>query len=230
MWNTYNLNEQIQSLLKAYPSLAITKTDLKQIRLKGTINIYRSACNYTLSKDYRIEIFLPVSDSALPKIMCTDNSVDINYPHRYVDGTLCLETDTAIKFRFINGFDLVAWMNEYVETYFFSYEYYTRYGHFPFGDRSHGFLGVIESYQDIFEEQDYIKICALLKYAAKNSYRGHIKCPCGSGLPLRKCHGEQLFSHMVDLQKKSIIQNDYNMICKEVLAIESAKFNSNTPK
>lgn len=230
MWNTYNLDEQIQLLLNHYPSLSIAETDYKQIRLKGTISIYRSACNYTLCKDYAVELFIPVSATELPKIKCTDNSIDVNYPHRYTNGTLCLETDTTIKFRFIDGFNLVDWMDEYVEIYFFSYEYYMRYGRFPFGERSHGFIGIIESYRDIFNETDYGKIYALLQYSAENSYHGHIECPCGSGLRLRKCHGSYLFPHMTDMRKKHIIQNDYNTIRKEVLAIESARRNSNTPK
>lgn len=230
MWNTYNLDEQIQHLLNHYPSLAIVETDFKQIRLIGTISIYRSACNYTLCKDYTIELFIPISDSELPKIKCTDNSIDVNYPHRYTNGMLCLETDTTIKFRFIDGFNLVEWMDEYVETYFFSYEYYMRYGHFPFGERSHGFIGIVESYQDIFNETDYGKIYALLQYSAEHSYHGHVDCPCGSGLRLRKCHGLYLYPYMTDMRKKHIIQNDYNTIRKEVLAIESARRNSNTPK
>lgn len=230
MWNTTNLDEQINILLNHYPQITITETDSNQIRLYGTININRSACNYTLQKDYLIEILLPTSDAELPKIKVLDNAIDKSYPHQYKDGTLCLETDTAVKFRFIDTFNLTEWLDEYVEPYFFSYEYYCRFGHFPFGERSHWILGLIETYQDIFNEQDYFKAYSLVEYAGTKNYVGHEECPCGSGLRLRKCHGPFLFPYMTDLRKKQIIQDDLDIIRKEVIAYESQKRNSKKTK
>ena len=140
MWNTNNLKEQVNDVLSQYPQLTVDETDSNQIRLYGTINVNRSACNYTLQKNYLIEILLPDSDKELPKIKSVDNCIDKSYPHQYKDGTLCLETDGTVKLRFIDNFNLIEWMDEYVEPYFFSYEYFSRFGFFPFGERSHGFV------------------------------------------------------------------------------------------
>lgn len=230
MWNTNNIEEQVNDLLSQYPQLTVAETDPNQIRLYGTINVNRSACNYFLRKDYLIEILLPVSATELPKVKSVDNSIDKSYPHQYKDGTLCLETDGTVKLRFIDNFNLIEWMDEYVEPYFFSYEYYSRFRCFPFGERSHGFAGIIESYQDKFNEKDFSKTYSLLEYAAKNIYHGHVSCPCGSGLCLRKCHGSFLFPYMTDIRKKRIIQEDLYIIRKEIITIESQRRNSKKAK
>jgi hypothetical protein len=59
----------------------------------------------------------------------------------------------------------------------------------PFGDLSHGVLGIIEYYTDLFGTADNVVALSLLKILAEDNYRGHHKCPCGSGRMLRKCHG-----------------------------------------
>lgn len=232
MWNTKNLKEQLQNLLIQYPQISIIEADSTNIiRLKGVLSVNRSAFDYTLQKDYLIEILIPVLDAELPQIKSLDNAIDKTYPHYYIEsGMLCLETDTAVKFRFIEGFNLIEWMSEYVETYFFSYEYYCRFGSFPFGERSHSYLGIIETYQDIFNETDLAKTVKLFKYAATQKYTGHEECPCGSGCRLRKCHGPVLFPYMSDLRKKRIIQTDLENIQREIIAYESKMRDSKKTK
>ena len=76
------------------------------------------AKGYWLYKEYQVEIVIPLASDDLPNVKDAGNHIDKSYPHRYANGELCLETDTNIKIRFIDGFDLNAWMFEYVETYF----------------------------------------------------------------------------------------------------------------
>ena len=40
-------------------------------------------------------------------------------------------------------------MENIVEPYYYSYEYFSRFGEFPYGDRGHDLVGVIETYQQI---------------------------------------------------------------------------------
>ena len=218
--------EQVQRLLTAYPKLNVVKSDPTIIQLCGSIEIYRSACNYTLQKEYPIEIIIPLDNDKLPTVIETNNMIDSDYPHRYSDGSLCLETSTTIRLRFVDGFDLVAWMDEFVEPYFFSYEYYDRYGSFPFGERPHGLNGVIHTYQELFHTDDLEKACLLLRYAAESAYRGHAPCPCGSGERLRKCHGQYLQPFMMNPKKKAIALLDLQYLRKELTAIEHPRRNN----
>ena len=123
-----------------------------------------------------------------------------------------------------DGFNLLQWMDEYVEPYYFTYEYFMRFGSYPFGERPHGPEGVISTYQELFHEEDLGKTFILMMYCADESYRGHIHCPCGSGKKLRSCHGQYLFPLMTNPAIKEIIRSDVEPIRKAI--IENASRNN----
>ena len=215
--NSTTASEQITSLLENYPNLNVKKSAPDEVQLLGNIHIYRTALGFTLDSFYDIEIIIPIGSHKLPTAIDAGNVINPTYPHRYANGELCLETDTAIKLRFIEGFNLLQWMDEYVEPYYFTYEYYIRFGSFPFGERPHGAEGVISVYQELFHEEDLGKTIILMMYCADESYRGHIHCPCGSGKKLRGCHGQYLFRLMTNPAIKEIIQSDVEPIRKAII-------------
>lgn len=122
--------QQVESLLHRYGKLNIESASDTEIVVVGDILINREAIDYQLNKEYNIKIRIPLESDVLPYIIDTGNHIDSSYPHRYSDGRLCLETDTAMRLHYVDGFDLLAWVTDYVEPYYFSYEYYQRYGCF----------------------------------------------------------------------------------------------------
>lgn len=177
--------QQVKSLLQIYDKLHIEKESNQEIILTGEILVNRTASSYTLYKTYHIEVHIPFESDKLPYVFDIGNAIDSNYNHQYKDGPLCLETDFAIRIRFVDGLNLVSWMQEFVEPYSFSYEYYQRFGCFPFGERSHGIEGILQSFGDVFQETDNIKVCKILMFIYSDRYRGHLPCPCGSGKNIR---------------------------------------------
>lgn len=177
--------QQVKSLLQIYDKLHIEKESNQEIILTGEILVNRTASSYTLYKTYHIEVHIPFESDKLPYVFDIGNAIDSNYNHQYKDGPLCLETDFAIRIRFVDGLNLVSWMQEFVEPYFFSYEYYQRFGCFPFGERSHGIEGILQSFGDVFQETDNIKVCKILMFIYSDRYRGHLPCPCGFGKNIR---------------------------------------------
>lgn len=177
--------QQVKSLLQIYDKLHIEKESNQEIILTGEILVNRTASSYTLYKTYHIEVHIPFESDKLPYVFDIGNAIDSNYNHQYKDGPLCLETDFAIRIRFVDGLNLVSWMQEFVEPYFFSYEYYQRFGCFPFGERSHGIEGILQSFGDVFQETDNIKVCKILMFIYSDRYRGHLPCPCGLGKNIR---------------------------------------------
>ena len=224
------ISEQIKHLQISYPGLHIMESNADQVRLHGSIHIYRSANSFTLDKNYNIEILIPLTPGQLPEIIDTGKSIDESFIHRYSNGKLCLETDTAMRIRFIDGLDLLSWMDEFVEPYYFSYEYYQRYGEFPFGERPHACLGTIDTYKDQFHCNDDIQAIKLIAFAVNKTYRGHVSCPCGSGKKLRNCHGQYLFPFMTDERYRKIILDDFNYIKAEFDAYEQTRTNSSKAK
>lgn len=210
--------QQANSLLHLYNyrKLKICTMEETEIVLAGSILINRSAKGFQLYKEYSVKIVIPLESEKLPYVLDIDNQIDESYPHRYTDGQLCLETDAAIRICFLAGFDLEIWMRDFVEPYYFSYEYYQRYGVFPFGERAHGIEGVLQTYGEYFNEPDYVKVFRLMEFIQFGQYRGHLPCPCGSGEKTRSCHGKFIKKFFENSNLKIIVQRDYRTI-KEVL-------------
>ena len=93
---------------------------------------------------------------------------------------------------------------------------FQRYGEFPFGERGHGWDGIIQAYSELFNEPDYIKTIRLMKSISIGQYRGHALCPCGSGQKLRACHGPFIMKFYADNRLKTIVRKDYFSLEEEV--------------
>lgn len=202
------LSMQVSSLLAAYPDLKMTENSSDCIRFQGSIFVNRIHNDFTVRRRFDLEIVVPLNDHELPYVIDVNNQIEYGYHHRYTNGRLCLATDTDLRYRFLEGFEIVAWMEEYVETYLFSYEYYQRFKEFPFGERRHGYIGVIESYQDMLKTSDGSETLRMMVAIASRPYRGHLLCPCNSGRKIRNCHGEAMRWFSSDSRRILILQED----------------------
>lgn len=208
---------QITQLLQEYPDLTVVHSDSQMVRIHGHILVFRIYNNFTLRKTFILDIIIPIGSDELPFIIDTDRQIKQDYHHYYPDGRLCLATDSQISIRFINGFDLIAWMSEFVEVYYFSYEYYERFGIFPLGERAHGSRGIIQTYQDFLMGKDVGETYKLMHFIKDQAYRGHHPCPCESGKLLRKCHGQAMLRFYNDARIKKIMTDDLDAFDKAVV-------------
>ena len=222
-------NMQVNRLLLSYPGLKIDCASDSLIRLSGTILVYRAIEDYTLRKNYNLEIVVPIGNNELPYVIDSSNAISKSYSHKYNNGMLCLETDIIIRKRFVQGFDLVAWMDEYVEPYFVTYEYFNEYGNYPFGERSHCSLGIIESYQELFNAKDLQEAFTLANYIRDHEYRGHHLCICGSGKRLRNCHGPYMLPFYINGSLKKQLEKDLDLFERELREYETRR-NKDTTK
>ena len=222
--------QQVHNLLHLYNKLQICTMDETQVVLTGPILVNRSSKGFQVCKEYSVKIVIPLESEELPYVLDAGNHIDSNYPHRYLSGKLCLETDANIKIRFIDGFFLEAWMIEYVEPYYFSYEFFQRYGEFPFGERGHDWEGIIQTYSDYFNEPDVVKTIKLMAFISGQKYRGHVLCPCGSGQKLRACHGPFIMKFFADNRLKAIVRRDYLSIEEAVRKYDEQQRNTRTAK
>ena len=214
----YNqIRPQIDELLASYSGLKEEDTENNSsIILTGRISINRSYNSFTMDNEYDVKILIPLNNDDLPDVWDIGDNIDKSYIHRYSDGKLCLETDAFMALCFYNGYSLLQWMKNIVEPYYYSYEYYTRFGEFPFGDRGHNLDGVIETYQQIFNEDNVAKTYKLLRAISQRKYKGHLPCPCGSAIITRKCHGKSIFPFINDDYLFSIANRDYLRICEAI--------------
>lgn len=216
IFTTKTIKTQIAQLLHEYPDLVVVQSDSQMVRLHGHILVFRTYNDFTLRKTYTLDVVIPIGSDELPSIIDTDRQIKQDYHHYYSNGKLCLATDSQIRIRFIDGFDLVTWMSEFVEVYYFSYEYYARFGIFPFGERAHGSWGIIQTYQDFLRAKDEVETYKLMHFIKNHMYRGHHPCPCGSGKSLRNCHGQAMLSFYKDVRIKKIMIDDLDTFDREM--------------
>lgn len=211
------MQTQLREFFIKYPLITIKAQESNEVTLSGTINVFRNYNGFTVNKSYLLEIVIPIDSTAFPYVVDTGNHIDSSYRHYYRSSKqLCLETEARLALRFKNGFSLVAWADEFVEIYYFSYEYYSRFGVFPFGERSHGELGVLETYQDYFSVNSIVDTYKILRFICSSPYRGHHLCPCGSNLRLRNCHGDKILLAYKDECIMTQIQKDFLAIDKYI--------------
>lgn len=225
------LSQQLALLKEKYPSFEVVQADDRSVQLHGSLHINRVYNGFVLNKKYNLDIHIPLNSERLPYVVDCDGVISSKYHHKYINGSLCLETDLSIKMRFKNGFDLVAWIYEFVEPYFVSYEYFMRYGEFPYGERAHGCLGSLQACQDLLQTSDEAAAYSLLKFIVERSpYRGHALCPCGSSKRLRNCHGPVIMAIYQDEPSIEILHDEMIRINAELRSYDKKRRNQYTAK
>ena len=80
-----------------------------------------------------------------------------------------------------------------LQNYFISQSYFELNCEWPFGERSHGIDGIVESYADVLGiKKEFKVVVAHLKTLSLPVAKGHLFCPCGSGKRLRHCHRKEI--------------------------------------
>ena len=216
------IKTQLLDFQKAYPNISIIKETEEEIRLKGDFLLHKECCDYQILENYEIEIVIPLGVQQFPYVIDVNGYIDPSYRHYYPKTKiLCLETDVRFMVDFVGGFDLLFWMRNYVEAYFFTYEYYMRFDEFPYGERQHGLVGVLEAYQEILDVKSTQEAYDFMHYISTNPYRGHLCCPCNSGKKIRICHGDKMLRFYNSQQLNKLIKKDFEKIT-EALRISDA--------
>ncbi len=191
------LEDQITALLQEQPKLSAQQIDDGYI-IKGLFILNHEYNHIPLYDDYEIEIQVPNEFPRLfPRIRETSGKLPSDFGHWYANGELCLGTRCEIADFLDEHPSLAEFVNGLVVSYFYSVTYFKKYGKVPYGERSHGMFGIIESYSERYGTEDINLLIKLLSYLAGiYEFRGHKSCPCGSGKNFRNCHGKQLLRDM----------------------------------
>ena len=196
----------IDKVLAKYSGLSAEGYDSDHTpqRIRGDFIMNSCYENVCFCKTYPIDIDL--SDFP-PKVKELGNKIRSSYPHRYDTGELCLEAPARIQLTCVqdDAFNFETWVECFLVPYFFSYEFYKRYGRYPFGERAHGEKGILEYYGELFHLTSEQQTRKFLQLVSKmDMYRGHHLCPCGSNLRIRDCHKEEVKAALQPQCKKCI--------------------------
>jgi len=185
---------EIETLLENQPLLDKKEVD-SGIKVYGNYKICNQLKNEVFEDCFAIEIIIPDGfPDAIPTVKTVDGRIRAsNYNgHIYPNGQFCLEIDTAIADFMQDNQSLLDFLSRYLDTYLCGFLFYTKYKRMPFGERRHGFIGMMDYYCEVFEVGDIKPAFSLLVCLFSDNLKGHIQCPCQSGKRYRDCHRERI--------------------------------------
>ena len=186
------LTLQMKDVQERYPSLALLAHPSTGRTVRGRVGFTIDHKGRTVVDEFDIELRIPndYPDSP-PVVFETTNEILNNFNHVFIDGRLCLGAPVEVRAKFSQTKKLINFLDEQVIPFLFMYSYKRDYGELPFGERSHGILGVMEYYVEYFGVS-FPSALKLLKNLADDFAPPLAACPCGGGKKLRHCHGPKL--------------------------------------
>lgn len=140
---------------------------------------------------HSIEIELPKNyPEAIPIVRETSGGISRTPDNHFntPNGEVCLFAINERWQHFAPGASLLDFLNGPVRNHFLGLSFRKLGEPWPFGERSHGGEGIIESYSELLGTDDKHTIVRYVEYLSKPEVKGHWPCPCGSGKKLRQCH------------------------------------------
>jgi hypothetical protein len=215
-----------RSIASAYPLLRIAVFDPGFQVNRATRLMERSALVHGVIDvadekgqfltEYGIVLLIPVTyPRQWPILYGNDAKLPIGDIDRHMlsSGQACLAVDSDIVARWSPAIGIAGFLRELVEPFLVWQAYYDQFGvPPPWGERPHGKTGIVQYYGDMLSFEDPNIIIAFMRLLArKNSPKGHERCPCGSGLRLRSCHRNLLYSLRSQINPQAV-QNDLKLI------------------
>ena len=194
------LLEDIQSDLQNHlgfsqPGLAI-EVDKGIVVVSGTYYLSESIGP---SRDgplavYHIKLEIdPRYPAVEPRLYETSGAIPLGR-HLNPDGTCC----TCVWEEWLaetSDPSVPAYFSGPLRDYFLSQRHFELTGEWPFGEREHGLEGFLAGCAEALGvERDPNTVFDYLVFLRQGKPKGHWPCPCKSGLIIRKCHGEAIFT------------------------------------
>lgn len=184
-----NIIEQINYLLKQQTELQVNYKE-SGICIYGKYHYSLKHNDVILDgvKDIKIEMDYEYP-SSIPKVYIFNLKEKLE--HVYKDSSICLATVGEILQYLIYKPSISEFLNRFLDSFIFSADWHLKYGVFPFGERKHGYEGLLSYYTEEWglTKEQYIKMVFLIY---NNKYKGHLPCFCNSGFKLRNCHGRYI--------------------------------------
>lgn len=146
-----------------------------------------------ISDSYEIEIRIPEAfPRKIPLVFETRGRIPLHY-HHLQDGSLCLGSETRLRFMLSGGLSIVAFVERCVIPYLYRYSHLKAYGEAPFSDLAHGVDGIKEDLRLLIglgadsNVLAFVRLLGMRKRLANKE-----RCPCGSGGRVGRCHNRSL--------------------------------------
>lgn len=232
------IQHHFQELSLKYTGLKLRQDEKRHYIVEGLLSFSAGSGDLYIEDDFEVSITFPNDyPDTPPHVIETNGRIPPDF-HTHSSGkTLCLASPFETKIKFFLNKNLVGFVDTLLIPYLYAYSYFEKSGEMPFGELSHGGQGIIEYYQELFGVDDINMLFLFFKILVDESYKGHHRCPCGSGKILRKCHGDILrkikeihgyksFMHDYYMMVICLLEEDDGHISREAIPNKILKNNS----
>jgi hypothetical protein len=206
---------RLEALLHAkYPTLHALPIS-GQCRIRGTFA--------AVERDrYELDIALPDNyPCGMSSVWETGNRIPREIDrHVFPDGSLCLGTPLALWIQLGGNYSVERVIDGPLTSFLIGNSLVEEGQPWPYGDRPHGALGLVEHLAELIGTSDPIRAGQFLIDLLAKKVRGHWLCPCGSGSIIRKCHHDGV--RVLQKAPAHLLSHAANMIIGDLRTRERA--------
>lgn len=222
--------DAIREFQSRWPDASVKQGSENSTRIAFSYRLNAEYDDIPLVEDFELEILVHKDyPNMVPKVFEVSHLIPSDYEHLYCDRSFCLGINGELLMQLHKNASLVAFVEGPVRSYLYSALFHEAYGRYPFGDRPHGYQGILDFYKERFDVEDESSAYQIMQFIAKGKYRGHLQCPCGSGIKTRNCHGNQLLSAINGFERETVML-DLRLILKDLQALEEHRRRLQIPK
>lgn len=184
--------KDLEFFLEKYPQMYLMPSNKDELIVQGVLSLDIMHDQYGLIKDeFLIRIIISENfPEDIPRVY----ELEDRFPktldnHTYQDGSLCLGSTMSLKKRIKERHTVEGFIHSCVVPYFYAIALHLQgNAHFVFGELSHGLVGIIQDYMEVFELEYIEQVIKLLDILSLKSNQGNkAECPCGCYRIVTKC-------------------------------------------
>jgi hypothetical protein len=141
-----------------------------------------------------------------PLVIEVDGKIDPRF-HHYSNGALCLAVPAEYNIIFAKTPTLENFILNLLNPYLAGWLWHKQFGDVPWGERSHGWIGLCESYHELLKIDAKENVIPFLEQLARGVIHQRANCPCGSGKPYRNCHKKIINKFSVHISREQIVSD-----------------------
>jgi hypothetical protein len=180
--------------------------------LRGIYQFQTEYKGIVFKENFNLEFFFPRTyPDDLPAVKEIDNKIPSTF-HHFTDGSLCLCAPVEQYMIFSKTPTLENYIRNLLNPYLLGWLWYQRFNEMPWGERTHWLIGLLESYQELLNIKEKQYVLPFMYRYVRNELFQWQECPCGSGLPFKKCHRNLLNRLENRLPKGQLVHDFINII------------------
>ncbi len=194
------LLSSVKKTISFHQPFLVVENKKSEVTVKGRFLLHESVSQIDPRgplTEYELEIFVPRTYPRKQPIVFETGGKIPRIDERHINGRgdCCilvwdhwlLTTEDASFSSYFSG---------PLHDYFLGQHHFELFGKWPFGERAHGYPGLVEAYVETigFPElpSNQRALKQILKLLSQDWPKGHWPCPCGSNKKLRNCHRKEL--------------------------------------